>query len=46
MVKSVKKEIGAECAELGGFLENPRVHVNAFARQLNQSEQKLRNMVQ
>jgi hypothetical protein len=23
-----EKQIGAECAELGGFLEKPRPHVN------------------
>ncbi|MEN3348367.1 MAG: hypothetical protein V7632_2002, partial [Bradyrhizobium sp.] len=36
MVKSVKKEIGAVCAELGGLLEKPRAPVNVSVRKLYQ----------
>jgi hypothetical protein len=39
MVKSVKKEIGAECAELGGFLEKVSAHVNVRAHELDQLNQ-------
>ncbi|WP_256436475.1 hypothetical protein [Bradyrhizobium sp. CCBAU 51753] len=42
----MKKEIGAVCAELGGFLEKPRASVNVDARKLHQWKQPLKNMVQ
>ncbi|WP_375775007.1 hypothetical protein ACE103_23020 [Bradyrhizobium sp. ma5] len=41
-----EKEIGAECAELRGFLEKPRARVNADTRNLYQQKQPLVNMVQ
>jgi len=34
-----EKEIGAECAELRGFLEKPRARVNVGARDLHQRKQ-------
>jgi hypothetical protein len=41
-----EKEIGAVCAELGGFLEKPGSRVNASAIKLHQRKQWLVNMVQ
>ncbi|WP_166293422.1 hypothetical protein [Bradyrhizobium sp. 2S1] len=41
-----EKQIGAECAELGGFLEKPRPRVNGDMTQLHQQKQQLENMVQ
>ncbi|MBR0894834.1 hypothetical protein JQ616_07725 [Bradyrhizobium tropiciagri] len=40
-----EKEIGAVCAELGGFLEKPQARVNADAPELDQQKQQLANMV-
>jgi len=34
-----EKEIGAMCAELDGFLEKLRAHVNVHASELHQSYQ-------
>jgi len=36
MLGSVKKEIGAVCAELSGFLEKQRAHVNVHISKLSQ----------
>ncbi|MHC2438348.1 hypothetical protein [Bradyrhizobium sp. USDA 4451] len=41
-----EKEIGAVCAELGGFLEKPRARVNVGALELDQQKQCFVNMVQ
>jgi hypothetical protein len=38
-------EIGARCAELGGFLENDALSVNANSHKLPQQKQSFINMV-
>jgi hypothetical protein len=45
MLGSVKKEIGAVCAELGELLEKPHTPVNATTLQLINIIQWLINMV-
>jgi hypothetical protein len=35
----LEKEIGARCAELRGFLENPTARVNAVAYKLSKQKQ-------